>query len=128
MRSGAVYTPYTATLAPTTIRRKGAVRLRGEIENRSPFAVTITEAGVVFEKAAAPKVTFSQTVVEKNGDTETRSLPLRLDSHDSMILTSDGDTTDSVFQECKVRYVYVRTGDGTVTKCSSPNYDATVLA
>ena len=45
-----------------------------------------------------------------------------------MILTSDGDTKDSVFHQCTVRYVYVRTGDGAVTKCSKPDYDATVLA
>jgi hypothetical protein len=95
-----------------------------KIENRSPFAVTIAEAGVVFEKVDAPKVTFSQTVIEENGDTLTRSLPLRLDSHDSMTLTSDSDTQDSVFQECNVRYVYVRTGDGTVAKVSSPNYNS----
>ena len=92
-----------------------------KIENRSPFAVTIADAGVVFEEADTPQVTFSQTVTDGNGDTETRSLPLRLESRDSMTLTSDSDTTDSDFQKRNAQYVYVRTGDGTVTKCSEPN-------
>jgi hypothetical protein len=89
------------------------------IENRSLFVVTIAEAGVVFERNNGPKVTFSQTLIEENGDALTRSLPLRLDSHDSMTLTSDTDTHDSVFRECIVHYAYVRTGDGTVAKVSS---------
>lgn len=94
-----------------------------KIENRSPFAVTIAEVGVVFENVNTPKVTFSQTVVEENGDMLTRSLPLRLDSHDSITLTSDSDTPDSVFQECNVQYVYVKTGEGTITKLSRANYN-----
>ena len=94
-----------------------------EIENRSPFAVTIADAGIVFKEVDVPKVTFSQTVTEENGDTITRNLPLRLDSHDSMTLTSDSETPDFVFQSLNVQYVYVRAGDGTVTKTklSRPN-------
>ena len=99
-----------------------------KMENRSPFAVTIAEAGVVFGNADAPKVTFSRTVIEKNGDTETWSLPIRLESHDSMTLISDSDTTDAVFRKCNVQHAYASTGDGTMTKCSEPSYATEALA
>ena len=94
-----------------------------KIENQSAFAVTITDVGIVFAKRGGPTVSFSQTIVDGE-DTLTRALPIRIESHDAITLTSDGDNRDSVFQEFGVHHLYVKTGGGAITKLFSPSSPA----
>ena len=88
-----------------------------KVENLSPFAITIAEVGLVFAKPSGPKIAFSQTTTTE-GETSTKRLPIRLDSHDNLTVTGggDGNTSDSAFQEFGIRYLYLRTGDGFVKK------------
>lgn len=90
------------------------------VENRSSFAITIADVGLIFSKPGGPKITFSQTIVGPE-ETSTAPLPLRIESRDSIALTSDGDITDSDFQQFGIEYIYVRTACGAMKKLSVPN-------
>jgi hypothetical protein len=89
------------------------------VENRSNFAITIADVGLNFDKRGAPKITFSQTI-NKDDETSTVQLPLRIESRDSITLASDGDATDSVFREFGLKHLYVRTACGVMKKLSNP--------
>jgi len=55
------------------------------IENRGMFDVSIEDAGIIFKADGAPKIEFGQTV-NIGEDTETRSLPLWVKSHQAITL------------------------------------------
>ena len=86
------------------------------VENSSTFPITIEEAGVVFEKAYAPCISFSQTL-EKDGDTWTNELPLRIEPRNSITLT--GSVEESEVQKFEVKYLFVKTACGVTKKVDS---------
>jgi len=89
------------------------------VENRSNFAVTIDDVGLVFAKSGAPKISFSQTVQEGE-DTITKPLPIRLEAREAVTLTSDGNEPDSSLLEFDLRHLYVRTACGVVHNVANP--------
>jgi hypothetical protein len=90
-----------------------------QVVNRSNFAVTVSDAGIIFRKPGAPEISFSQTV-EKNADTITNRLPIRLELREGITLSSDNDQTYPVLREFDPKRVYVRTAYGKRKKIRIP--------
>jgi len=89
------------------------------VENRSNFAVTIDDVGLVFKRSGAPKITFSQTVRDGE-DTSTKPLPIRVEAREAITLTNDGSELDSDFLKFDLRHLYVRTACGVVKNVTNP--------
>lgn len=83
------------------------------IENRGMFDVSIEDAGIDFEVDGSPNIVFGQTV-HHGQDTETRSLPLWVKSHQAITLNGGEDNT--AVQQHRPRRAWVRTGSGVVIR------------
>ena len=90
-----------------------------KVENRSNFAVTIDDVGLVFKKKDAPRISFSQKVVAGE-DTVTKPLPIRVEPRDTITLTSDGTEPDSSLMTFGLQHLYVRTACGFIQKVANP--------
>jgi hypothetical protein len=84
-----------------------------QVANRGAFAVSIEDAGIIFEKAEAPQIEFGETVT-LGENTETHSLPLRLKPHQAITLS--GGAPDAAIQQSCPKYAYVKTGSGVIVK------------